>query len=151
MSDEITIRDAEEHEIGWVNARYDEIGFKHADYAEGIILIAEIDGKKAGLGRLQLVDSESYELGGMYVFRNYRKAGVARVMVEALLARAKDCPRIFCLPFAHLSQFYRSFGFETITDNVAVPEAVSSKLSWCNDTYPDCTLILFRAGANIQS
>ncbi len=151
MDKEIIIRDAEEREIHWVNAKYDEIGFKHASYSEGIILIAEIDGKKAGLGRLLRVDTDSFELGGMYVFPGYRKAGIARVMVEALLHRAKSCPRIFCLPFAHLAQFYRSFGFQPAGDDVQVPEAVASKLNWCNDTYPDMTLVLFRKGADFYS
>jgi len=151
MDEEIIIRDAEEREICWVNAKYDEIGFKHADYSEGIILIAEIDGKKAGLGRLLRVDSNSFELGGMYVFPSYRKAGIARVMVETLLDRAKRSPRIFCLPFAHLAQFYRGFGFYPAPNDVQVPEAVASKLNWCNNTYPDMTLVLFRKGADFYS
>jgi len=147
MSQNLTIRKAKENEIGWVNARYDEVGFKHADFTEDIILIAEVDGKKAGLGRLQPIDSESSELGGMYVFSAYRKAGVARLIVEELLVYAKDYEYIYCLPFAHLAQFYRSFGFANVTDNQEVPEAISSKLNWCNNTYPDLTLVLVRPGS----
>jgi len=150
MAPHIIVREAEEKEMAWVNTRYDEIGFIRAEYTDGTILIAEVDGKKAGLGRLQNVGKDCFELGGMYVFRDYRKEGLARILVETLLEYAKDCPRIFCLPFAHLAQFYRSFGFETVVDRTDVPEVVTKKLTWCNDTYPDCTLILSRAGANIS-
>lgn len=149
MSQNLTIRKAEEREIAWVNARYDEVGFKHAEYSEDIVLIAEVDGKKAGIGRLQRIDDDNSELGGMYVFPDYRKAGVARVIVEELLNNAKGYVHIYCLPFVHLALFYRSFGFESVADDRVVPQAISSKLNWCNDTYPDATLILVRDGVAI--
>ena len=60
----ITIRAACPDEAEWVNARYAEVRFMPSDLGREVVLIAESDGEKAGLGRLVPVD-EAFELGGM--------------------------------------------------------------------------------------
>jgi hypothetical protein len=48
----IQIRQAIAEEIGWINERYDEVGFVHSDLTRDYVAIAEVDRSRAGLGRL---------------------------------------------------------------------------------------------------
>ncbi|HUP57070.1 MAG TPA: GNAT family N-acetyltransferase, partial [Bdellovibrionota bacterium] len=125
------VRPAREDELAWINARYDEVGFLHSKTATEC-LIAELNGARAGLGRLVELDARNAELGGMFVFSAYRGRGIAGAIVGKLLERSAGYERVFCLPFAHLAEFYQGFGFRPFDDHDAVPPAVAEKLDWCN-------------------
>ena len=134
----IQVRQAAASEIDWVNQKYDEVKFKHSNFDNDIVVIAEIDGKPAGLGRLQKVDSECAELGGMYVFESFRRLGVAEHIVDFLLTQATDYKRLVCLPFEYIAHFYRRFGFSEIElsnqrDTFDIPQKMITKQQWCNE------------------
>lgn len=137
----LTIRKAQPTELNWVNAQYQQINFQLSDYSNELIAIAEVNSKKAGVGRLVTVDGNTLELGGMYVLENYRKDGVARTIVSFLMAQVQH-KTLYCLPFEHLQHFYESCGFKPVTDLLKVPEKVLQKWEWCNQTYPNKTLLL---------
>jgi GNAT superfamily N-acetyltransferase len=131
------IRRAKETEIEWINKKYDEVGFCHSIFANEIIVIAEIEGVSAGLGRLVKVDEYAWELGGIYVFSEYRGQKVATAIVEYLLDVVPAFNVIYCIPFQHLSHFYQKFGFEKLNNVCAIPSKVLEKYKWCKHVYVD--------------
>lgn len=142
MQAEIIINVALPGDIGWIDARYREAAFKPSVFDDELIAIARVDGRKAGLGRLQPVEGGIAELGGIYVDENYRGLGLARKIVEFLVVNSRDYRRIFCLPFSGLEGFYGEFGFHRCGDSLEIPAAVSDKHAWCNATYPEKVLLL---------
>ncbi len=138
----VIVRTAQREELTWVNTQYDRVGFKHSAFDNETILIAELNGTRVGLGRLQLVAQNSVELGGIFVDERSRRLGVAAQIVECLLAQALGYSTVYCLPFLHLRDFYQTFGFELLDDLAAVPPAISEKLCWCNESYESETLLM---------
>jgi N-acetylglutamate synthase-like GNAT family acetyltransferase len=138
------IRAARLTDLEWVNARYDEVKFKRSNYEKEYIAIAELNNKRAGLGRLVRVDSKSAELGGIYVLPDYRGSGIASKIVEFLLLYSTSYEQIFCLPFAHLERFYGKYGFVTVDAAEIVPAEILEKHRWCQNTYEPETLLLVK-------
>ena len=141
MNERLVVRQALRDELTWVNDRYSEVGFVPSGHQLEVIAIAEVNGSRSGLGRLVSVDYANYELGGMYVLPEYRKHGVAKSIVEFLLERPLDGKNVFCLPFAHLSDFYQRFGFNPCSRSHLVPKDIKEKHDWCNKTYEHETLL----------
>ncbi len=146
----IIIRKAQPDEIGWISERYDEIGFLHSAYYDDLIAIAELNGQKAGIGRLQTLDKNDAELGGMYVFDQFRKKGIAKKIVTFLLEKSKNFSHVYCLPFEHLSSFYMSFGFVNMIDETSIPASLSKKHCWCNQQYSHKTLLFVRENSEFK-
>ncbi|SEE10058.1 Acetyltransferase (GNAT) domain-containing protein [Tenacibaculum sp. MAR_2010_89] len=139
----ILVRKVKETEIDWVNSKYKEINFKLSDYKNELIVIVEVNGEKAGLGRLVYIDENNLELGGIYVFDKYRGIGVADKIVSFLCEANTDKKSvIWCLPFEKLKGFYNKFGFTT---NLSLPpKEILKKLEWCNspENYSEKVLLL---------
>ncbi|HEX2122106.1 MAG TPA: GNAT family N-acetyltransferase, partial [Thermoanaerobaculia bacterium] len=135
----IALRLAKPEEAEWVNARYAEVRFLPSDLARETVVIAEIDGQPAGLGRLVPVDDESCELGGMLVFEPFRGRGVARAIIDELLRHA-NARAVYCIPFAELEPLYAAAGFARTAN---APAAVMEKYEWCTRTY-DKPVVLMR-------
>ena len=125
------LRIATPDEAPWINARYAEVGFLPSDLSREIVIIAEIDGRAAGLGRIVPVDERSCELGGMLVFDEFRGRGVARAIIDELLRHAQGRD-VYCIPFAELEALYGSAGFARTGD---APSEVSEKFEWCMQAY----------------
>lgn len=140
----ITIRRALKEEIHWVNHRYREVNFVPSDYESAMTVIALFNNEKAGLGRLVNIDANHLELGGIYVFPEFRNLGIAKEIVSGLLAE-NTCKTgvIWCLPFHNLQTFYESFGFSNFHSS-PVPQKISEKLAWCNSnqTYEKPVILL---------
>lgn len=135
----IALRIARPDEAEWINARYAEVRFLPSDLSRETVVIAEIDGVPAGLGRLVPVDATASELGGMLVFEDFRGKGVARALIDELLRNAVT-RNVYCIPFAELESLYAAAGF-TRTDDA--PQPVLEKYAWCRDTY-DKPVVLMR-------
>jgi GNAT superfamily N-acetyltransferase len=165
MASTVTIRDLEDGERAWANALYQAIRFEVTP-PDAVALVAEVDGERVGLGRLVAhapdvaeVDGERVglgrlvahasdvvELGGIWTDEAVRGRGLARAMVNALLTRYErtrhaEIDRLWCIPFAHLSAFYQSFGF-----NVSAPPwppAIAAKVAHCvEDALPDVVVLV---------
>ena len=135
MVEPIAIRELRADERAWAAARYREIRFA-ASPPDAVALVAERDGARVGLGRLVSHAPGVVELGGIWTDEAARGAGVARAMVGALLARPElaapgaGAPGLlWCIPFAHLAAFYRSFGFADAPP--PWPPAVAAKVAEC--------------------
>lgn len=136
----VAVRRAAPADLAWANARYAEAGFLASD-ATHLLLIAEMEGALAGLGRLVPAGEGAVELGGMFVLPAARGRGVSRALVRALLAAA-GAARVFCIPFDDLAGLYEREGFVRVPAEADVPPAVAAKLAWCRDRYarPACLL-----------
>lgn len=132
------------HELDWVNDLYRNIDFKPSKLESDQVAIAEWDGERIGIGRLCRIEETIYELGGMHVFPSHRGKGIARQIVRFLLSSLDTHDQIFCLPFAHLRQFYSSEGFEIVcgSELALVPLELREKYTWCNEVYPHEVLMM---------
>ena len=144
----IEIRIARKSEIEWINNKYDEVAFVHSTFDKELIAIAEVNDEKIGVGRLVTIDENNLELGGMYVFEDFRGQGVAKKIVEFLLKFSKSTQKIYCIPFQHLTSFYNALGFIQCIDLDQVPKEILTKYLWCKDKYstPTALLILKQKG-----
>lgn len=138
----LTVRSAKQKEIEWVNTCYDEVEFVHSIFDNEIIAIAEVDGVRAGIGRLVTIDSDHLELGGMYVFQSFRNQGVARAIIEFLLENKPPGGVVYCISFEHLVPFYQGFGFAPCADFKKVPKEILDKYHWCKEKYSHPTSLL---------
>jgi GNAT superfamily N-acetyltransferase len=136
------VRTAEKSEIEWINKCYDEVEFVHSNFNKEIIAIAEFNNQKAGIGRLVRVNSDSLELGGMYVFEVFRGKGIARKIVEFLLQNVQPAQIVYCIPFEHLVPFYKQFGFAPCSHPEKAPQELLEKYLWCREKYSQPTALL---------
>ena len=143
---EIKIRKAKEIEIEWINKKYDEVNFKKSQFENEFIGIAEISDLNCGIGRIVKIDFENYELGGMYVFEEFRNKGVAEKIVEFLIQIENlENKNIWCLPFENLENFYAKFGFKIVVENkIEIPKEIFEKHAWCNNTYEKKVLLMVK-------
>lgn len=137
------VRSAKATELEWVNERYDEVEFVHSTYDNEIIAIAEVDGQKAGIGRLVMINNKNLELGGMYVFESFRGKGIAAQIVKFLLENTLSDCTIFCIPFQQLEAFYQKHGFASCHDLEQVPQELLKKYLWCKKKYSQPVSLLF--------
>jgi GNAT superfamily N-acetyltransferase len=128
-------------ELAWVNAQYSSIDFVLSTESD-FTVVAEIDGVKAGLGRIVQVDLVSGELGGMFVLPEFRGHSIATRLVEFLL-EYNEYPNLFCVPFKHLEMFYQRFGFLPVDPSLSLPSKIAQKTSWCKTTYKTPVTVLF--------
>lgn len=138
----ITTREANKKEIDWINSRYAEVDFITSNFDNEFIVIAEVNEQKAGIGRLVVIDENNIELGGIYVFKEFRKMGVAENIVRFLCdANPFENRIIWCIPFENLKEFYGNFGFSK-TKELKIPKEIENKQIWCNKTYDKKVLLL---------
>ncbi len=142
----IKIKSADPNDLEWVNAKYDEVAFHHST-SEDFVVIASYDGKEAGLGRLVKVDDGHLELGGIYVFHEYRGLGIAQAIVSYLNNHPITSSKIvWCLPFQNLINFYLTFGFSlTDSSDPKLPKSLYEKTGWCLKTYKKKVDVLVRS------
>lgn len=140
----LTVRKALRQEMAWINDRYDEAGFKRANFDDEIIAIAELDGERAGLGRLLKLDDHTAELAGIYVVPNFRQQGVATKTLEFLLQEAAGFEIVYCMPFAKMQDFYANYGFATPDENFSISPEVKDKLSGYYRTPGEAVELLVR-------
>lgn len=145
----VVVRPMRPDELPWVNGQYALADFVRSDL-EDTILVAEVDGERAGVGRLVPAGEGHVELGGMYVVEAHRGRGVARALVEGLLHQAQG-RTVWCIPYARVQDLYRGFGFADPPDGVEPPPAVVEKLRFCRARYPVAVVLLRRAPGSTTS
>jgi N-acetylglutamate synthase-like GNAT family acetyltransferase len=138
----VTIRSALPGDLAWINERYRAIDFVQST-AKDLGVVAEVDGKRAGLGRIVPLAARIGELGGMVVFDEFRGMGLAKRIIR-VLAATPDFDFLYCLPFGHLESLYGGIGFRRLNDSAAVPDAVLEKYRWCQEFYPEPVLLMGR-------
>ena len=130
----------------WINERYASVHFQPSDLARDLMVVAEVDGVAAGIGRLVPAGAEACELGGMHVLDAFRGRGVARAIIDELLRHANG-REVYCIPFAELEPIYAAAGFARIERRDDHPEYVREKLAWCEREIPHRPVILMQFAA----
>jgi len=144
MTAAVTIRDLKDGERAWANDLYRAIRFETTPPG-AVALVAELHGERIGLGRLVAHAPDVLELGGIWTDEAVRGRGIARAMVEALLARRAETPhpeQLWCIPFVHLSAFYQSCGFALSAP--PWPPSIAAKVSHCIEDGLDEVVVLVR-------
>jgi N-acetylglutamate synthase-like GNAT family acetyltransferase len=136
---EVKIRVLGREDLSWANERYAEIKFKEST-GKDVIIKASVGGRAAGIGRLVPVDESNAELGGIYVFPEFRGKKIAEEIVKSLI-EMNTFPVLWCIPFEPLEKFYRKFGFTHVTKET-VPQEITDKVAWCEGRYPDKAILL---------
>jgi len=136
------LRRLEPTELAWANERYAEVDFLPSP-ATDLVAVALVGGTPAALGRVTRLTEASGELGGMYVFPEFRGLGVASRMIDYLVSEC-GLKLLFCLPFEHLHDMYTAAGFAVQPPDETVPQKVRDKHVWCNAHYPERVLLMSR-------
>lgn len=125
-----TLRLARAEDAAWINERYASVHFQTSDLSREMLVVAEVDGVAAGIGRLVPAGEGACELGGMLVFEEFRSRGIARALIDELLDHA-DGRTVYCIPFADLEPIYAAAGFTRREEDEELPEYVRKKMEWC--------------------
>jgi len=123
------LRTATPDDAGWIREQYEKVHFILSDLSRDTVVVAEVDGVRAGMGRLVPAGDDACELGGMYVDDAHRGRGIAHEIVSELIKRAGS-KEVYCVPFADLETLYAEAGFRRV-EPVSVPEQIQEKLDWC--------------------
>lgn len=145
MADQTTtprMRRLDPAELAWANERYAGIDFLPSP-ATDLVAVAFVDGNPAALGRVTGLTEASGELGGIYVFREFRGLGIAKCLIDYLVAEC-GLETLFCLPFEHLRDMYAAAGFAVQSADETVPQKARDKHAWCNAHYPEPVLLMLR-------
>jgi N-acetylglutamate synthase-like GNAT family acetyltransferase len=140
---QITLRAASPGDLAWINERYRSIDFRLST-PDDLQVVAELDGKPAGLGRIVPIEGRIGELGGMLVFDEYRGTGLSKAII-AFLAQTNRFDFLYCLPFANLESLYEGFGFRRVDAGSSLPVKVREKYHWCAAFYNEPVLLMGRA------
>ncbi|MCP3920900.1 MAG: GNAT family N-acetyltransferase [bacterium] len=89
------------------------------------------EGVPIALGRYQRYADGAIEIGGFWVHAAHRRHGLARRMVKHVIGELPPGRTVWCLPFSHLVDFYRSFGFERTEDPDEAPASILRKTDLC--------------------
>jgi ribosomal protein S18 acetylase RimI-like enzyme len=93
--------------------------FLNLKHGEGILLIASVDGKVAGMGAIKKLNESTGEIKRMYTRPDYRGRGIGKKMLQKLLETGREYGyKEFVLDtpkWAYAAQhIYKSAGFEEI-------------------------------------
>lgn len=136
------LRTATPEDAGWIQEQYEKVHFIPSDLTRDTVVVAELDGRRAGIGRLVPAGEGAYELGGMYVDDAVRGRGIAHAIVEELIRRA-GAKEVYCVPFANLETLYEATGFRRI-EPAGIPEQIREKLDWCARNLPERAVIVMK-------
>ena len=102
------------------------------------------------LSRIVAFDDGGLELGGIWTHPDARGGGLARRMVEHILAAVPPEQTCYLIAFDHLADFYRSCGFSDPPSGHAAPVSIVGKRSLCSQLEGagrySSTVLLWRPG-----
>lgn len=107
------VRVARPDEHAALAAAYQAWGYRAGIAPGDRVYVAELGGAVAGIVRLTR-EHGVVMLRGMQVAPEHRRRGVGRQLLTALVDELGGEP-CFCVPYAHLTAFYGSAGFQAIS------------------------------------
>lgn len=102
-----------------VVAFYRASGYSPAVADDDVVFVAELGGHLVAATRI-CTEYGSLVLRGMRVHPDYQHQGIGSALLAFAVDRASE-RRCYCLPFAHLSDFYGRAGFAVVADSDAPP------------------------------
>lgn len=115
--EDIVVRRADSMDRPRIEAFCRERGYRGFLSPEAAVVIAERGLDVAGLGRVQ-PDNGVLVLRGMGVDSGLRRRGIGTRLLELLIAEI-GARRCYCIPYAHLREFYRRAAFADLDLNSA--------------------------------
>jgi len=140
-------RFATEPEIPWLNKLYDEVHFDSVKYDSATIIIAELNTQRIASGTLEHLEKNISELARIYVAPQFRKHGIAHLLVEKLMELVNE-EIVYCISLPDLVNFYGSFGFQRLDSKCSsteLPTYISDKMCRCDKTYKDSCIVMLRS------
>jgi GNAT superfamily N-acetyltransferase len=111
------------------------------------VLLAEQDGELVGIVRL-VPEEGTTVLRGMQIHPSVQRQGIGKQLLSAV-AQVLGERACFCIPYAHLVDFYGSIGFGTIDPSKA-PAFLGSRLEgYRNRGDGKEYLLMFRDGSSV--
>jgi N-acetylglutamate synthase-like GNAT family acetyltransferase len=104
---------------------YRRWGYRAGIAQSDVVYIAEHAGEPVGLVR-RTFENDVTMLRGMQIDPAYRRRGLGSRLLDAFVADVRD-QQSFCIPFAHLTDFYARGGFRIIAKEVA-PHFLAERL-----------------------
>ena len=110
--DQVAIRIGEATDHPRARDAYERWGYHGGVLAGDCVFLAERGEDLVGVVRLTDEDGVRM-LRGMQIAPQERRRGTGTQLLHALVSRLGDVP-CYCVPFAHLAEFYGQVGFEEI-------------------------------------
>ena len=115
-----------------VLSMYGECGYHGGLDEQDLILVAEESGRIVGAVRLCL-ENGFLVLRGMFILPTHQGRGIGSQMLQYLVQHHLDGHTCYCIPFAHLTQFYGAAGFTSKSPS-DVPQFLAQRLvRYCED------------------
>lgn len=143
--EEVVVRRAGPMDRARIEAFCRERGYRGFLSAEAAVVIAERGLDVAGLGRVQ-PENGVLVLRGMGVDSGFRRRGIGTRLLDLLLAEIGD-RRCYCIPYAHLREFYGRAGFADL-DLGSAPHFLRARILEYRNAGNDVILMCRPGGAD---
>jgi N-acetylglutamate synthase-like GNAT family acetyltransferase len=144
--EDIVVRRADPMDWPRIEAFCRERGYRGFLSSEAAVVIAERGLDVAGLGRVQL-DNGVLVLRGMGVDSRFRRRGIGTRLLELLVAEI-GARRCYCIPYAHLREFYGRAGFADL-DLDSAPHVLRDRTHEYRNAGNDVILMCRPGGADM--
>ena len=137
----LTLREGQPEDLPLIaaRARAEELDSRQARPEQ--FVVAELTGETVGFGRL-IEHPDGWEVACLWVAPAWRRRGVGRQMVGALLERAADGAPVYAV--AAVPRFFQALGF---VPSPEAPCSIAAKHQFCCREYEAETVIMqYRPG-----
>ena len=86
-----------------------------------IVAVDDATGQIVGIGQVKTHGDGSRELASIAVLPGYRRRGIARQIIQRLMAQHGNAGTLFLTCQSSLGQFYEQFGFRAIGEQEMTP------------------------------
>jgi N-acetylglutamate synthase-like GNAT family acetyltransferase len=100
-------------------------------------IIAKINEKIIGFGRIKIYDRTIYELCSVVVDKEFRNQGIGKQMLEKLLANISES--VYLMTEDTNIPFYKKLDFEV---SGKIPLALKKKFTFCVDYFKEYRIVL---------
>jgi GNAT superfamily N-acetyltransferase len=144
--EDIVVRRANPTDRPRIEAFCRERGYRGFPSPEAAVVIAECGLDVAGLGRVQS-DNGVLVLRGMGVDSGFRRRGIGTRLLDLLIAEI-GTRRCYCIPYAHLREFYGRAGFADL-DLDSAPHFLRDRVLEYRNAGNDVILMCRPGGADM--
>ncbi len=144
--EDIVVRRADSMDRPRIETFCRERGYRGFLSPEAAVVIAESGLDVAGLGRVQ-PDNGVLVLRGMGVDSGFRRRGIGTRLLELLVAEI-GARRCYCIPYAHLREFYGRAGFADL-DLESAPQFLRDRILEYRNAGHDVILMCRPGGADM--
>ena len=112
--------------------------------AEDELVVAYADQKFIGSVRL-CNEQEVYTLRSMQIAESYQRRGLGLEILNRFRKRVEErnITEVYCVPYAHLEEFYGNIGFKKIEERQA-PEFLQERIGGYRERRPEKSFILMK-------